>query len=109
MLIKIKLVSVIIFYLRMYRWWKKLDLESKIPNYFRVRAVECLFWATGIYMEPHYSVGRIILSKWIMLHTVLDDTCDAHCTLTEVIGLVESLERYIFIFYCSMGSVNYYI
>lgn len=79
----------------MCRWWEELDLESKMPNYFRERVVETLFWATGIYMEPQYSVGRIILSKCLVFYTILDDTTDAYCNLTEVIGFVQSLERYV--------------
>ncbi|EOA37725.1 hypothetical protein CARUB_v10012477mg [Capsella rubella] len=76
------------------RWWKELDLESKIPNYYRERVVECLFWATVVYMEPQYSTARIILAKCIVFLTILDDVYDAYCTLPEAIGFTESLERW---------------
>ncbi|CAA7024472.1 unnamed protein product [Microthlaspi erraticum] len=76
------------------KWWEELDLESKLPNYFRERVVESLFWTTGVYMEPQFSTGRIILSKCLVLFAVLDDTADAYCTLTEVIDFFQCLERW---------------
>ncbi|VYS69662.1 unnamed protein product [Arabidopsis thaliana] len=76
------------------KWWKELDLESKIPNYYRVRAVECLYWAMAVYMEPQYSVARIILSKSLVLWTIIDDLYDAYCTLPEAIAFTENMERW---------------
>lgn len=75
-----------------YRWWKELDLASKLP-YFRDRTVEVFLAVLTLYFEPRYSLGRIIATKLTMIATVLNDTCDAYGTLPEVTSLVDSFQR----------------
>ncbi|CAK9141783.1 unnamed protein product [Ilex paraguariensis] len=68
------------------RWWKDLDLPSKLP-YIRSRLVESYIWAIATYYEPHYSLSRIIFTKPFVMFTVVDDTYDAY-------GLPEELRLY---------------
>jgi len=75
------------------RWWRDLDLASKLP-YIRDRLVESHLVALGPYFEPHYSLGRIIVAKINMIMVVVDDTYDAYATLPEVKALTECLQRY---------------
>ena len=76
-----------------FRWWKNLDLASKLP-YIRDRLVESHLVALGPYFEPHYSLGRIIVAKINMIMVVVDDTYDAYATLPQVKALTECLQRY---------------
>ena len=56
------------------RWWKELDISTKLP-YARDRIMEVyVYWALGVYFEPKQSLGRSILSKVIMFASVMDDT-----------------------------------
>lgn len=75
------------------RWWKDLDLASKLP-YIRDRIVEVFFGALTMYFEPRYSLGRIIVSKLTAVATVFNDTCDAYGTLAEVTSLVDAFQRF---------------
>ncbi|CAL9220828.1 unnamed protein product [Arabidopsis halleri] len=75
------------------KWWKDLDLVSKLP-YIRDRLVETHLGALGTYFEPQYSHGRIILAKIMMIVVVVDDTYDAYATLPEVTALTECLQRW---------------
>jgi len=47
----------------------------------------------AVYLEPHYSLGRIIATKVSQVIVVMDDTCDAYGTFSEVRSLIDSLER----------------
>ncbi|CAF1716463.1 unnamed protein product [Brassica oleracea var. botrytis] len=76
------------------KWWKELDLASKLPNTFRDRNVEIYFGMMGIYFEPRYSVARVIGTKISMIMTVVDDTYDAYGTLPEVISFTDALQRW---------------
>ncbi|KAJ4872431.1 Terpenoid synthase 17 [Raphanus sativus] len=75
------------------KWWKDLDLASKLP-YIRDRIVEVFFGALTMYFEPRYSLGRIIVSKLTAVATVFNDTCDAYGTLAEVTSLVDAFQRW---------------
>ncbi|CAA7026681.1 unnamed protein product [Microthlaspi erraticum] len=75
------------------KWWNDLNLASKLP-YIRDRIVEVYFPALGLYIEPRYSLGRIIATKIIMVTVVLDDTCDAYATFPEAKSLIESVQRW---------------
>ncbi|CAH9100333.1 unnamed protein product [Cuscuta europaea] len=65
------------------RWWKELDFVTTLP-YARDRAVECFFWALGVYYEPQYSKARVMLAKNILMVSILDDTYDAYGTIEEL-------------------------
>ncbi|XP_023539491.1 (-)-germacrene D synthase-like [Cucurbita pepo subsp. pepo] len=75
------------------RWWKQLNLIERL-SFARDRAVESYFWALGVYYEPNYSVGRMILAKIIALATVLDDMYDVYATLDELDLFTEAIERW---------------
>lgn len=79
------------------RWWKDLDLASKLP-YMRDRLVETFISALIVYFEPKYSRGRIIFTKLLIVGVGMDDTCDAFGTLPEVESFIASLQRYILLF-----------
>ncbi|KAF8691369.1 hypothetical protein HU200_040500 [Digitaria exilis] len=64
------------------RWWNGLELPSKL-SFARDRVVECYFWIVGVYFEPSYSRGRIILAKVLAIVSILDDTYDVYGTLEE--------------------------
>ncbi|XP_010258444.1 PREDICTED: (-)-germacrene D synthase-like [Nelumbo nucifera] len=75
------------------KWWKDLDFALKIP-YARNRVVECYFWIMGVYPEPQYSLGRMILTKVIAMTSVLDDTYDIYGTLEELQLFTDAIERW---------------
>ncbi|CAL4969478.1 unnamed protein product [Urochloa decumbens] len=64
------------------RWWKDLELQSRL-SFARDRVVECYFWVVGVYYEPSYSRGRIILTKVLAIVSILDDTYDVYGTLQD--------------------------
>ncbi|CAH2079020.1 unnamed protein product, partial [Thlaspi arvense] len=75
------------------KWWKDLGVASKLP-YVRDRMVECHLGSLGPYFEPHYSLGRLIVSKFIQLVVVVDDTYDAYATFPEATLFTECLLRW---------------
>ncbi|CAH8362063.1 unnamed protein product [Eruca vesicaria subsp. sativa] len=76
------------------KWWKELDLASKLPFSFRDRTVEMYFGMMGIYFEPRYSLARIRGTKISMIMSVVDDIYDAYGTLPEVISFTDALQRW---------------
>lgn len=64
-------------------------------SYIRDRIVEVFLFAVGMFFEPRYSLARIHATKFSMLVTALDDTCDAYATLREVISLHDAFQRYL--------------
>jgi hypothetical protein len=75
------------------KWWKDIDLPYKLP-YIRDRLLETFIGVMAVYLEPHYSLGRIIATKVSQVIVVMDDTCDAYGTFSEVRSLIDSLERW---------------
>ncbi|XP_051125075.1 germacrene A synthase-like [Andrographis paniculata] len=75
------------------RWWKELNLISK-HKYAKDRLVECYFWAAGVYYEPEYSRGRIMLTKLMIIISITDDTYDAYGTLEELQAFTKAIERW---------------
>ncbi|XP_019178895.1 PREDICTED: viridiflorene synthase-like [Ipomoea nil] len=75
------------------RWWKELDFATTLP-YARDRAVECYFWALGVYFEPQYSKARVMLAKNISIVSILDDTYDAYGTLEELDVYTDAIQRW---------------
>nr|DAD48136.1 TPA_asm: hypothetical protein HUJ06_018073 [Nelumbo nucifera] len=75
------------------RWWKDLDFASKLP-YARDRVVECYFLMIGVYPEPQFSFGPMILTKVIAMISVIDDTYDAYGTLEELQLFTDAIERW---------------
>ncbi|XP_019178967.1 PREDICTED: vetispiradiene synthase 3-like [Ipomoea nil] len=75
------------------RWWKELDFATTLP-YARDRAVECYFWALGVYFEPQYSKARVMPAKNISIVSILDDTYDAYGTLEELDVYTDVIQRW---------------
>ena len=64
------------------RWWK--DLHSKTYlSFARDRMVEIHFWILGTIYEPYYSYSRIVVTKFTLLASLLDDLYDNYCCTTE--------------------------
>ena len=55
--------------------------------------VECYFWIMGVYFEPHYSLGRKMLTKVIAFTSIIDDTFDSYGTYDELIIYTDAIER----------------
>lgn len=64
------------------RWWKDVQIESRLP-FARDRVVECYLWILGVYFEPCYSRGRIIMTMFLANLTMLDDIYDSYGTPKE--------------------------
>ncbi|GJM84974.1 hypothetical protein PR202_ga00696 [Eleusine coracana subsp. coracana] len=75
------------------RWWKDLHIESKLP-FVRDRIVECYWWMLGVYFEPCYSRGRIILIRVIAIATIFDDIYDSYGTSQECELFTKCIERW---------------
>uniref|UniRef100_A0A0A0L2M0 Terpene synthase N-terminal domain-containing protein n=1 Tax=Cucumis sativus TaxID=3659 RepID=A0A0A0L2M0_CUCSA len=75
------------------RWWKDMMLREQLC-FARDRAVECYTWAMGVYYEPKYSSGRILLAKVIAFLSILDDMYDAYATFEELQLFTHSIERF---------------
>ncbi|KAJ4724609.1 Terpene synthase [Melia azedarach] len=74
-------------------WWNDLNLISEYP-YSRDRVVELYFWCVAEYFESRYSRARVMLTKILMILTVMDDTYDAYGTLDELQCFTQAIERW---------------
>nr|AZI95569.1 germacrene A synthase [Cichorium endivia]AZI95581.1 germacrene A synthase [Cichorium intybus] len=75
------------------KWVKDMEFK-KITPYARDRTPELYLWAVGIFLEPHYSHARIIISKMAQLLMVLDDIYDAYGTIEELRLLTNAINRW---------------
>ncbi|XP_052178519.1 (-)-germacrene D synthase-like [Diospyros lotus] len=75
------------------RWWKDLDVPKKLP-FARDRVVELYFWVMGLYFEPHYQLGRRILTKVMALTSIIDDTYDTYGTFEELALFTDAVEKW---------------
>ncbi|XP_052178613.1 (-)-germacrene D synthase-like [Diospyros lotus] len=75
------------------RWWKDLDVPKKLP-FARDRVVECYFWIMGVYFEPQYELGRMILTKVIAMTSIIDDTYDVYGTFEELALFTDAVEKW---------------
>ncbi|KAF2308720.1 hypothetical protein GH714_013958 [Hevea brasiliensis] len=75
------------------KWWKDLDLPTKLP-YARDRLVEGYYWPLAAFFEPHYALGRSMLTKAIAMLSVIDDTYDAYGTLEELELFTKVIESF---------------
>uniref|UniRef100_J3LCK2 Terpene synthase n=2 Tax=Oryza brachyantha TaxID=4533 RepID=J3LCK2_ORYBR len=75
------------------RWWKDLQIESRL-SFARDRIVECYFWIVGVYYEPRYSRGRIILTMVIAIVTLLDDIYDIYGSSEDCELFTRCMERW---------------
>ncbi|PKU63442.1 Alpha-copaene synthase [Dendrobium catenatum] len=75
-----------------FRWKNSMALSENLP-FDRDRLVELHFWMTGTYFEPSYSRARIMVTKLIVLTSILDDIYDQYGTLEDLELLTEKIER----------------
>ncbi|XP_051151914.1 beta-caryophyllene synthase-like [Andrographis paniculata] len=75
------------------KWWKDLDFGNKFP-FVRDRMVECYFWIMQLFFEPRFHVGRMTLSKVLMMITIIDDIYDVHGTLDELQVFTKAIDRW---------------
>ncbi|KAI8528315.1 hypothetical protein RHMOL_Rhmol12G0140700 [Rhododendron molle] len=76
-----------------FSWWKEWDLRAHIPH-VRDRAVECFFYSTAVCFEPQYSLARSVLTKTMIMISVLDDTYDAYGTYEELKCFTNAVQRW---------------
>ncbi|KAG5383408.1 hypothetical protein IGI04_034878 [Brassica rapa subsp. trilocularis] len=76
------------------KWWRGLDYTENLPPGFRERTLECWFTGLMLYFEPQFSLGRIMLAKFFLMFTFLDDACDTSGSIPEVESMVNCLERW---------------
>uniref|UniRef100_A0A0E0JZI8 Uncharacterized protein n=1 Tax=Oryza punctata TaxID=4537 RepID=A0A0E0JZI8_ORYPU len=75
------------------RWWKDLQLQTRL-TFARDRVVECYFWIAGVYFEPCYSRGRIILTKVLAIVSILDDIYDVYGSPDECEQFTKCIESW---------------
>ncbi|CAN1323267.1 (-)-germacrene D synthase [Linum perenne] len=76
-----------------HEWWTSLDIPNNF-QYARDRIVECYFWMLGVYFEPMYSMGRRLLTKFIAILSLTDDTYDNYATFEELDVFTEAIKRW---------------
>ncbi|KAF8408837.1 hypothetical protein HHK36_004906 [Tetracentron sinense] len=81
------------------RWWKDIDIASKLP-FSRDRLVECCFWGIGVYFEPQYAFGRILMAKLVSIVSIIDDIYDVYGTLEELQLFTNAIEG------CDQGTMD---
>jgi len=91
----------------LYRWWKELDVPNKLP-FARDRIAESCFWALGIYFGSQYSTARKIMTKLIVILTIIDDTYDAYGTIDELELFTKAIERFVSISYAHIYMLQIY-
>ncbi|BAF12017.1 Os03g0348200 [Oryza sativa Japonica Group] len=75
------------------QWWEDLSNDIGL-DYIRDRIVECYFWSYSMYFEEEYTRARMILAKFFMLTSLLDDTYDTHATLEECRNLNVAIQSW---------------
>ncbi|KAK8605752.1 hypothetical protein V6N13_102524 [Hibiscus sabdariffa] len=75
------------------RFWEDHKFSSELP-YARERYVEAYTWANSVYYEPCFTLWRIILTKIVVLVSILDDSFDAYGTPQELQRLIDALKRW---------------
>ncbi|CAL1385351.1 unnamed protein product [Linum trigynum] len=75
------------------QWWGGLDVPTNFP-YARDRIVEAYFWIMGVYFEPKYCLARRMLTKFIAIMSLADDTYDNYATAEQLDALTQAIERW---------------
>ncbi|KAJ4839197.1 hypothetical protein Tsubulata_023146, partial [Turnera subulata] len=74
------------------RWWRDSNFTEQLP-YVRDRIVEAYFWANALLSEPQYEFSRFMISKYLAMVTLVDDTYDSYATFEELKHFTEAMER----------------
>ncbi|KAK9026056.1 hypothetical protein V6N11_038904 [Hibiscus sabdariffa] len=75
------------------RFWEENKFSSELP-YARERYVEAYTWINSLFYEPCYTKWRIILTKMVVLVSILDDSFDACGTPQKLQCLIDALKRW---------------
>ncbi|KAL3736274.1 hypothetical protein ACJRO7_025264 [Eucalyptus globulus] len=75
------------------RWWKDLDIKREFP-FTRDRLAELYVWMLGVHFEPDYEIARGIVTKMMVIISILDDIYDVYGTLEELEIFTEAIERW---------------
>lgn len=75
------------------KWYKDLDVPTNLP-FARDRVVECYFWILGVFFEHQYSLARVLITKIIVMASILDDIYDVHGTIEELQLYTEAISRW---------------
>ncbi|KAK3122687.1 hypothetical protein QOZ80_8AG0616830 [Eleusine coracana subsp. coracana] len=74
-------------------WWKDFQSQTDL-SFARDRMVELHFWMLGVLYEPYYSNSRIMITKFVVLASVLDDLYDSYSTTEESNIFTRAIERW---------------
>ncbi|XP_057520799.1 germacrene A synthase-like [Amaranthus tricolor] len=74
-------------------WTRSLEYERKFP-FARERAAENYYWALGACYEPKYSYARILLAKFSILITVVDNIFDSYGTIDGLDLFTDAIHRW---------------
>nr|AZB50510.1 terpene synthase 2 [Prunella vulgaris] len=74
-------------------WWNEYNLASEVP-YIRDRMVECYVSGVTYRFEPQYSQIRMMVTKYYILGSVLDDTYDTYATPQEIDLMTQAMESW---------------
>ena len=83
----------VLLYNVLFRWWYDLGLTREL-KFMRDRIVESYFWMLGVYFEPQYSKGRVMLVKVITMLAMMDDIYDSYGTLHELQLFTLAIQRF---------------
>ncbi|KAK0577874.1 hypothetical protein LWI29_001613 [Acer saccharum] len=73
-------------------WWEHSGLGEKL-GFARNRLVASFLWAMGTAFEPQFGYCRSIITKSIVLITVIDDVYDVYGTLEELELFTDAVDR----------------
>ncbi|KAJ6837877.1 (-)-germacrene D synthase-like [Iris pallida] len=76
-------------------WREELGLKNNF-SFSRDRVAESYFWILGVWFEPQYTTGRLLMSKFGNLIALIDDIYDAYGTIEELQLFTNEIERWDF-------------
>uniref|UniRef100_A0A2K1WN29 Isoprene synthase, chloroplastic n=1 Tax=Populus trichocarpa TaxID=3694 RepID=A0A2K1WN29_POPTR len=76
------------------RWWNDLNFAEEFP-YARDRIVEIYVWANGVHFEPQYAFSRMMVTKYLKILSLVDDTYDAYASFEEIQHFTNAIERFV--------------
>nr|WHL34563.1 terpene synthase 24v3 [Aquilegia viridiflora var. atropurpurea] len=74
------------------RWWEDLGLQSL--SFLRDRVMINFVWSLAMAFEPRFARVREVISKLLILLTVLDDMYDTRGSLEELELFTDAVERW---------------
>ncbi|KAM7525537.1 hypothetical protein LguiA_015439 [Lonicera macranthoides] len=75
------------------RWYSSTRLPEKL-RFARDRMVECYFWTIGLTFEPQFGYNRMIVTKFTVMVTIIDDLYDVYGTLDELQLFTNAIDRW---------------